>query len=192
MRSREIQQFLASITKRPLSEIDQRCRILRDEDKIVSGPRGHSAPHMTVDEAGLHVLCMAARRPKDALKVAERLLLKCRITSTVSDDKPEGWEMITAGAMLFGIMTRSGIWTGHATSVELGDDGSFAWLNMHVGDKFGRILFTDDEEYAGGRHYADFDARHAGNRFVIGREHLEHIGRCVENDQQNSEAENGL
>ncbi|MEW9838555.1 hypothetical protein [Mesorhizobium marinum] len=190
MRSREIQQFLSSITNRPLSDIDQRCRRLREED-IPSGPRGWSAPHMTKAQALMHVLALTSRRAVDSYQVLQ-LALDCRLVQHPEVlDLTEAFSMVDslAGFMMISMDQDSMEAINNVgfrfISFEIADDGSHAFLNLERRSlKRLRFLFTTTPETDAIRlHTADaynhFDAKVACSRFIIGAHHLKEIGSRV-------------
>lgn len=195
MRSREIQQFLASITGRPISEIDQRCRPLRKSFEITTGPRGSAAPHMDVGEAVYHVLALASRRPGDALEVASRLLSDCHVVAhPVFPDLTAFFKQgkISAGAMVASVMMGSGFSSAgfDFISFEFAEDGHLAWLNLNRRSlKNLRFLFStapeqlDDDIRGDFERYQELDKRSASSRFVIGAAHLRDLGAKVRLDQ---------
>lgn len=78
MRSRQLQELLARELGRPLGEIDKRCRGLRSDGLIESGPRGLGAPDLSPEDAALHLLSMVSRRATDALDVARKAMYATR------------------------------------------------------------------------------------------------------------------
>ncbi|RUW81498.1 hypothetical protein [Mesorhizobium sp. M2A.F.Ca.ET.067.02.1.1] len=190
MRSRELQQFLASITGRPLSEIDQRCRPLREELKIATGPRGQSAPHMTIGEGLFHILSLVSRRPADAFQVAEHLFSNCCLIR--SPDQPglseafrgEGRKL--ANFMLVA-MNRGYEAAGFKIkSFELQEDGSAAWMTFDRRSLHNvRFFFSSSEHLQklpneeAERIFHSVDSNSAGNRFFIGVDHLKSLGKRI-------------
>ena len=181
MRSREIQHFLASISGRTSSEIDQRCRPLREALKIPSGPRGLSAPHMDLGSGMLHVLAMAAARPADALAVAIDLM-ECRLHhSDIVPELSSAFEEHNNLAVFF----LSAMDTGYSSlgfdiiSFELQDDGKVAWMNFNRRSLKGlRFCFSHSPSVNSN----DYERLSASNRFVIGRRHLEVLGAQILRD----------
>ncbi|TGQ01406.1 MULTISPECIES: hypothetical protein [unclassified Mesorhizobium] len=190
MRSRELQQFLASITGRPLSEIDQRCRPLREALKISSGPRGQSAPHMTIAEGMFHILTLVSRRPADAFLVADLLFSKC---SLVRHPEHPGLSEAFLGrsrslaTFMVAAMNKSFETAGFAIKrFELQEDGTAAWMTFDrrcLCDV--RFFFTSSEQLQNlpddeaERVFRSVDSLASGNRFVIGVDHLKAIGKRI-------------
>ena len=185
MRSREVQTYLSSITGRPLSEIDQRCRTLRGGDKIASGPRGIHAPHMTVVSVMFHICCLISKRPKDAWNVAERVVTECVVVSNISDKpQPESSIHLTAGSFLLSAMVKKPLFNLDLVSMEFEETGNFAWANLRRAPNcYDRLLFRVPNSFIGNdvSHYA-IDEESAGNRFVIGKRHLEYLGAQAAKD----------
>ncbi|PTE07385.1 hypothetical protein [Mesorhizobium helmanticense] len=198
MRSRELQQYLASITGRPLSEIDQRCRPLRDisrtsEDqrlKISTGPRGQSAPHMEIAEGMFHFLTLVSRRPADALDVAQSLFSNCRLIR--HPDHPGLSEAFRGEARLLASFMVVAMNKGYETagfkirSFELQEDGQAAWMTFDRRSLTNvRFLFSSSDELQhlseedSDRLFRSIDSISAGNRFVIGADHLRSVGKRI-------------
>lgn len=192
MRSREVQQFLASITSRPLSEIDQRTRKMRELAEIPTGPRGLNAPHMDEGNALLHVMSLVSRRPSDAFAVAKNLLQNCRlIEHPVYSDLSSYFLRECDDGRLAVLMMMA---MDHAfykigidiVSFELFDTGELAVMNFHRRNLRNlRLVFSTNE-----RHHAlsseeatdiynDVERTSASNRFVIGSAHLRTLGSQI-------------
>lgn len=181
MRSRELQQYLASITGRPLSEIDQRLRPLRGvtSKMIASGPRGLAAPHMDEGEAMLHFFSLVSKKPADSLDVLERIM-RCRLV-----DHPAfpGLTNVFEGEgrrlpLFFLSMGRRDLSVSgfDLKSIEIQDDGSIAAVNFDRRLLKGlRFLFVDGTVNEPEKAYAAYDMVAAGNRFVIGASHVQTV-----------------
>lgn len=190
MRSREMQLYLATITGRPVSEVDQRCRPLRANLKIATG-RGSSAPHMGVPEAVLHILALASRRPADAFEVAMRLLGDCYlVTHPIYPDLTAQFQkrQLTVGAAILSEMMGSGFQAAgfDFLSFELSEDGHSAWVNFNRRSlKNLRFMFSTVPQFVDREVGGDFDRYQridrlaAGSRFLIGAAHLRELGAKV-------------
>lgn len=199
MRSREVQQFLASITGRSLSEIDQRTRGARAALDIPSGPRGVHAPHMDAGEALIHVLCLASRKGGDAFQVAKNLLQGCALVP--HPDQPGLSEAFRGDARRLSMFMMMAMGEGlssvgfHVSHFELSSDGEFAWMRFDRRSlKNLTFLFSASEDHWTAseqrRHeiYRGADQLAAGSRFVIGAAHLRSLGTQI---SLNSPAQSG-
>jgi hypothetical protein len=206
VRSREIQQFLATITGRPLSEVDQRCRRLRESlDKastISTGPRGNSAPHQDIASATFHILAMASRRAPEAFEVALRLWDSCVLIDHPSHPgltdafKERGVDARRISVFLLFAMTGGLKSIGFEfNSFEFSDDGHMAWVDLDRRTlKNVRFLFSTSPEEVSQNlvrdpdEYRRYDREFAGGRFVIGAHHLRTLGDRIALDMPHNVA----
>ena len=133
MRSREVQQYLASITGRPIGEIDQRARPIREAMKIPTGPRGLHAPHMKLEDGMLHILTLPSRRVGDAGDVALKLARLNLVPHPVHPDLSEAFKGGGRQLMFWLIIgMRNGFQSAgfDFKSFELFETGDFAVLNF--------------------------------------------------------------
>jgi hypothetical protein len=186
MRSREVQQYLASVTGRPLGEIDQRTRRAREMLKIPSGPRGLNAPHMEVGDALFHILTLPSRRVGDAWDVALKLY---DLKMVPHPEQPCLSEAFRGEARSFPVWILIAMRDGlesigfNINSIEMADSGEYAAVNFHRRSlKNLRFVFTGNETHqsADGKRreaiYSSAEKLAAGNRFVLGRAHLKMLG----------------
>lgn len=193
MRSREIQQYLATVTGRPLSEIDQRCRRLRESlgkaSTIATGARGNSAPHQDIASATFHVLAMASRRAPEAFDVALRLWDSCTLIDHPAHPgltdafKARGVDAQRINVFLLFAMKGGLKSIGFEfNSFEFSDDGHMAWVDLDRRSlKNVRFLFSTSPEEVSRKvrdadGYRRYDREFAGGRFVIGAHHLRTLG----------------
>lgn len=184
MRSRELQKYLSEVSIRSISDIDQRCRILRKKNEIRSGPRGLSAVHLDEADAALHVLCLASDKPADAHEVAKKLTF-----CDLADAQPfqdasafrkmigvEEHERVNLVVCLAFAMVEPSM---DFVSFELSAHGAYAWVNIRLENRLQRLLFvfgtaefTEDDFYTA-------ESRSADNVFVVGGHILREIGRAI-------------
>lgn len=195
MKSRELQQWLATATGRTLSDVDLRCRQLREALKIPTGPRGIHAAHMDEGETLLHVLCMVSRRAADAYEVANRLLSRVLLVDSrefpdLSDffreNEHDRFALFMVAAMKEGFRSARFIFR----QFEIADDGRTAWLTFDRGSvRNGRLLFSEDGSHLSASDLSAFDRQQIGYRFVIGAGQLKLLGEQVRAAFETGDAE---
>jgi hypothetical protein len=182
MKSRELQQYLSEVTIRSVSDIDQRCRGLRKNKKIRSGPRGLWAAHVDEAEAAIHVLCLASERAGDAFEVSKGLSLCWLAAEQPFHDAAvfrkalgaDGDEEVRLVVCLAAAMVDPSL---DFVSFELSAHGNHAWANIRIGGRLHRLLFVYGVNDFTEVDFYESESRSGANMFVIGGEILREIGR---------------
>lgn len=200
MRSRELQEYLAEVTGRTLSEIDQRCRFLRKNQQVRSGPRGLSALHLNAGEAVLHVLSLASEKLRDAADVAKDLAFCVLVAEQPFPDHDKYAAKILKDHGEVRLPLCIGIGMGSIEgqefdfiSFEFAANGSHAWATVLIEGKLVRLLFVCifgrtfgpawkcDEFFESERHSA-------ATSFTFGGSHLREIGRRIAVSEKENDA----
>lgn len=201
MRARELQSYLAAEFDRTPGEVDQRCRQLREAGLVYTGARGPWAPHVTANEAALHVLSMASRRATDALEVAHNLYFDCRVRGAVdpSESSLFGYGHLaighkptyTIGQVLTNIIggrRDPGIGNRYAIRFEIDERGrdAVAFIHRAAGQAFhhdGWMIFFSDDDRDEGKPAALFTKHAIGHRLIVSSLWLEKLGAEIVADE---------
>lgn len=182
MKSRELQQYLSEVTIRSLSDIDQRCRGLRKNKEIRSGPRGLWAAHIDEIEAAIHVLCLASEKAGDAFEVSKGLSL-CRLATeqpfhdTTAFRDAIGAEDDLAVRLVTCITAAMVDPSLDFVSFELSAYGNHAWVNIRIDERLHRLLFVYGDKDFSEADFYESERRTGFNMFVVGAGILREIGR---------------
>jgi hypothetical protein len=176
MRSRALQQILATIANRPIGDVDTRTRVLRALNEVGSGPRGPAALHMSAAEWTFHLLALVAPKVPDVERVM-KALRDCRHRpNAATKDLFETADDVSITTLVAYAIEHGLNWMGN---VEIDDSGRFAWVNVHRREgKVERMFFAVDPAVDG----EAVDWATVGNRFVIGGAAIRYLHKAFTED----------
>lgn len=191
MKSRELQQMLATLSGRTTGDLDQRTRPLRKMARIDTGPRGHLAPHMNNLEAALHVVCLVSTRAADAGDILAKVIELKAVPR--SDWVPFEGDLNLIVA-LAGALSRALVPSADRDDdepifelCEIQADGSLAWVHYRVDGTLRPVLFTSDQKIIewvtdNPETYDATGAHHLGHRVAISAAVVEQIALSMQEE----------
>lgn len=139
MNSRDLERRLSAMAGYAAGELDQRFRALRELGLIPHGPRGPQAPQFEPIHVAIGVLSLVSRRAA----VAGEITLRAMNLSSIAPPRVYGLKPMRLGVAV-------ALAIGHGSrvvrSIEVEGDGSLAWVEIHDGGRWHRLVFIDDPE----------------------------------------------